>query len=289
MPEVNVRSDAADVEQIMQQIRARIREKRGADYTDAELKRLAADMLERFTGPSGLQSDLLDRIRAKAEEPQTYQQARGIRRLVFRLMHPFQKRIHKQVMADVQPYFEIIHHLVVEVTRLGLETQTLKMRVESLSSRLDFDERRAKAFEGVSQHRPAPVQRSRPEPSAPRAATEALPGPTRFGGAPAQAEAQAPVPGNGGPGVPAGGGATPPGPGGRPDGQSRPDGERRRRRRRRRRRPGQGPGDGSVTSAPAGAPQHGSPEAAPASNGAADSDDDGGDEGPDGDEGASDQ
>ena len=35
MADFNVRSDAVDVEQIMRQIRARIREKRGADYTEA--------------------------------------------------------------------------------------------------------------------------------------------------------------------------------------------------------------------------------------------------------------
>ena len=39
------------------------------------------------------------------------------------------------------------------MTRLGIEVQNLKMRVESLSSRLDFDERRARALEGVVQYR----------------------------------------------------------------------------------------------------------------------------------------
>ncbi len=58
-------------------------------------------------------------------------------------------------MSDLNLYFEIIHNLVVEVTRLGIETQNLKMRVESLSSRLDFDERRARSLEGVVQYRDA--------------------------------------------------------------------------------------------------------------------------------------
>ena len=35
MPDFNVRSDSVNVEQIMEQIRARIREKRGVDYTEA--------------------------------------------------------------------------------------------------------------------------------------------------------------------------------------------------------------------------------------------------------------
>ena len=41
MAEFNVRSDSVNVEQIMEQIRARIREKRGVDYTEAEIQQLA--------------------------------------------------------------------------------------------------------------------------------------------------------------------------------------------------------------------------------------------------------
>ena len=40
MAEFQVRADAVDVEQIMRQIRARIREKRGADYTEQEIREL---------------------------------------------------------------------------------------------------------------------------------------------------------------------------------------------------------------------------------------------------------
>jgi hypothetical protein len=58
-------------------------------------------------------------------------------------------------------YYELIHNLVLETTRLSIESKNLKMRVESMSSRLDFDERRARALEGVVQYRPgaaAPLQ-----------------------------------------------------------------------------------------------------------------------------------
>ena len=51
MADVNVRSDSVDVEQIMRQIRARVREKRGADYTEAELQQLAKVKLEKFLDP----------------------------------------------------------------------------------------------------------------------------------------------------------------------------------------------------------------------------------------------
>ena len=42
MTDINIRSDSVDVEQIMRQIRARIREKRGVDYTEEEIRQLAA-------------------------------------------------------------------------------------------------------------------------------------------------------------------------------------------------------------------------------------------------------
>ena len=56
--------------------------------------------------------------------------------------------------SSTRCYYELIHNLVLELTRLGIEVKNLKMRVESMSSRLDFDERRARALEGVVQYRP---------------------------------------------------------------------------------------------------------------------------------------
>src|SRR5688500_14840200 len=51
-------------------------------------------------------------------------------------------------------YYELVHNLVLELTRVGIENRNLKMRLESLSSRMDFDERRARALETVVQYRP---------------------------------------------------------------------------------------------------------------------------------------
>src|SRR6187401_601971 len=146
----------------MKQIRTRIREKRGSDYTQAELQQLATAKLEQFADPSGLRSDLLEQFRKRGDEPSTYHRHRGMRRWLLMMAHPILKRVQKQVMADLNLYFEIIHNLVVETTRLGIEVQNLKMRVESLSSRVDFDERRAKSLEGVVQYR-----QNRPAPSGP--------------------------------------------------------------------------------------------------------------------------
>ena len=49
--------------------------------------------------------------------------------------------------------FEVLNNVVVELTRLSIENRNLKMRVESLNTRLDFAERRARALEGVVQYK----------------------------------------------------------------------------------------------------------------------------------------
>jgi hypothetical protein len=282
--DLNVRSDSVNVEQIMRQIRTRIREKRGADYTQAELQQLASAKLEQFADPSGLRSDLLEQFRKRGDEPSTYHRHRGMRRILLMIAHPILKRVQKQLMADLNLYFEIIHNLVVEVTRLGIEVQNLKMKVESLSSRVDFDERRGRALEGVVQYR---------QDTRPRAASgpPSSAGPTGYGapnpglaattasGSPAAVSSggqAAPVSS----GVPSGavGPAAPTGPGG-----VRPDGSRRRRRRRRR-RPGHTLADSPNTGGqqqPGGPPSSASMAATDAGG-----DDDGPDDGPDDDDGA---
>ena len=58
MADFNVRSDSVNVEQIMDEIRARIREKRGLDYTEEQIRELAEVKLEKFLDPRGVRSDL---------------------------------------------------------------------------------------------------------------------------------------------------------------------------------------------------------------------------------------
>jgi hypothetical protein len=111
--------------------------------------------------------------------------------------------------------FEMLNNLVVEVTKLGIESKNIKMRLESLASRLDFDERRARALEGVVQYR---VPASTPPPPRPPAA--AVVGALPTAGEPSHPPAD------------------------------QPPGRARRRRRRGRRRPGGGPGEPGAGPAP---------------------------------------
>jgi hypothetical protein len=184
MSDFSVRSDAVDVEQIMRQIRARIREKRGVDYTEEEIRELASVKLETFLDPKGVRSDLLDQYRRLREESGVarnyafedttlYESSRPFLRAIRKLLRPIlklfvnpnpliealhiQSRLNESYNRAESLYYELIHNLVLETTRLSIEVKNLKMRVESMSSRLDFDERRARALEGVVQYRPGAV------------------------------------------------------------------------------------------------------------------------------------
>ena len=92
--------------------------------------------------------------------------------------------------------YELIHNLVLETTRLGIQVKNLKMQVDSMSGRLDFDERRARALEGVVQYRPGAVPPLQPPVGGPgrRVETEAqAAGTPHAAGAGAVAGVPAPV------------------------------------------------------------------------------------------------
>jgi hypothetical protein len=188
MSDFSVRSDNVDVEQIMRQIRMRIREKRGVDYTEDEVRELAKVKLEKFIDPKGVRSGLLEehqRLLSSETAPPNFEfgedtlyethraPIRWLRTLLRPLLklqlnpNPLIKALHIQSEVNRRNtehnarldalYYEVIHNLVVELTRTGVELKSLKMRLESVASRLDFDERRARALEGVVQYRPGAV------------------------------------------------------------------------------------------------------------------------------------
>lgn len=62
-------------------------------------------------------------------------------------------------------HYEILQRLVLDVSRTSLEAQQLSLRVEALSAKVDFAERRARSIEGsLHQTRPAPRHESAPPP-----------------------------------------------------------------------------------------------------------------------------
>src|SRR5690349_14434313 len=183
MTDFSIRSDHVDVEQIMRQIRSRIREKRGVDYTEEEVRELANVKLEKFLDPKGVRSDLLQQYRQAREatlppnysfeDTTLFETHRGFLAFIRRMLRPvlklffnphplidalhIQSKLNAQRAAMEPLQYELMHNLVIELTRTAIEVKSLKMRLESISSRLDFDERRARALEGVVQYRPGAV------------------------------------------------------------------------------------------------------------------------------------
>src|SRR5262245_32238289 len=180
MSDFTARSDAVNVEQIMEQIRERIRTKRGVDYTEQQIRELAAVKLEKFLDPKLVRSDLLQQFqRSQSEQPlptsytfedsTLFDSPRPLVRLIRRLLRPFLKlffnldpliqALHIQArLNEIRPradhlYYELFHNLVVETTRLTIEVKNLKMQIESLTGRLEFNERRARALESVVVYR----------------------------------------------------------------------------------------------------------------------------------------
>ena len=286
MADFTVRADSVNVEQVMDQIRARIREKRGVDYTEQQIREMATAKLEKFLDPRGVRSDLLDRFRNAQpvytppelpnyafEEQTLFESHRGSLRTVRRLLQPLLKlffnpgpliqalniqsrlntmQAEREARREAarhgmdQLYYEVMHNLVVETTRMAIEVKNLKMKVESLTSRLEFNERRARALESVVVYKP-------------------LDGSAVVADVTPQVSEMLPLPAE--PGVAA---VTPAGPsaaGTSPLGEGPGQRSRRRRRRRGRR------GGGSVAGIMGGA-------AVDKTNGEVD---DGGDDGPDGD------
>jgi hypothetical protein len=269
---MNVRSDAVDVEQIMRQIRARIREKRGADYTEAEIQQLATVKLEKFLDPRGLRSDLVAQYRKQRVVPPAppnyefgettlYETHRGPLNALRRLLRPLlklffnpdkvtsvlhlQSEINRQAedrlrrLEEREPLsYELLHNLTLEITRLGIEVHNLKMRVESLTSRMDFDERRARSLETVVEYRQPQGRQGQGGPrqggpqQAQRQAAPVVPIASAQSAGTSGATSAPPAEGTGAPGAMPGGAQQ------GQDGGQAGNGERRRRRRRRRRRPG---------------------------------------------------
>src|SRR6267142_621598 len=153
MADFNVRSDSINVELIMEQIRTRIREKRGVDYTEQQIRELAAVKLEKFLDPRGVRSDLLDQFRKAQpayeppelpnfafEDETLFESHRGPLRWIRKLLLPILKlffnpnplihALHIQSRLNTlyaerearressrraldQLYFEVMHNLVV--------------------------------------------------------------------------------------------------------------------------------------------------------------------------------
>ena len=99
----------------MRQVRSRIREKRGVDYTEDEIRELASVKLERFLDPKGVRSDLLEQYRKRRDASTTarnfsfedttlYESSRPLLRGIRKLLNPILK-----LFFNPTPVVEALH------------------------------------------------------------------------------------------------------------------------------------------------------------------------------------
>jgi hypothetical protein len=174
---------------------------------------------------------------------QVLHQQSELNRVYEKQFHTLREKNQQRDEVDTL-YYELVHNLVLELTRVGIENRNLKMRLESLSSRMDFDERRARALETVVQYRPGTGPSRETPPPRPRQEERPYQQPPQnVITSPAFQSPQAPsTPGESAPGEQAGESAT----------------QRRRRRRRRGRRGGRGRTAGEHAAATGAATEIGS-------------------------------
>jgi hypothetical protein len=111
------------------------------------------------------------------EDTTLYASHRGLLRVIRRLLNPLlklffnpnplvhalhtQSRLNREAAAREAErertqsewnalHYEVLRRLVTEVSRVSIEMQTLSQRVESLSARVDFNDRRVRAIEGAT-------------------------------------------------------------------------------------------------------------------------------------------
>ncbi len=93
----------------MEQIRRRVRDKRGVDYTEEQIRELASVRLEKFLDPKNLRSDLLEQFRKSRpaedstlppidapyefEDNTLYDTHRGLLRTIRRLLNPLSEAV----------------------------------------------------------------------------------------------------------------------------------------------------------------------------------------------------
>ena len=149
MSEFDIRSDSVNVEQIMEQIRSRIRDKRGVDYTDDQIRELAEVKLERFLDPKNVRSDLLQHYRRRGENPVeglTSESYAIDQEIIYRSSRGFVGRILYTVRRLLNPILKlffnpkpILHALAVQKEQIDELVDRFERIAAKMSARTELD------------------------------------------------------------------------------------------------------------------------------------------------------
>jgi len=207
-----IRTENADVAQIMREIRTRIAQRQGITLSDQQVEELAARRLEAVLDVRSISPELLDELRRAAggrsvdvptgpqaagyafEADTIYETPQGLLRFMRRLLNPLLKllfnpeplimALHQQAQLNAAAtareaervaqqaewnalQYALLQRLVSEIAKLSIEGQHLAQQVESLSAKVDFNDRRVRAMEGgihQVETRSAPAQAPAPRP-----------------------------------------------------------------------------------------------------------------------------
>lgn len=192
-----------DVEQIMREIRGRIAKGSGVDLSNQQIHELAARRLEAVLDPRTIKPGLLDQLRRGAtvadlpavpppaslevEEQGMFDSfLRRLMRPLFATLAPILAALKTQDTINREAaereaaanrrqaewnalQFELLQRMVTETSRALIEMQSLALRIESLSAKVDFNERRVRGIEaGAPAARQARHHEAPPPPPPPR-------------------------------------------------------------------------------------------------------------------------
>jgi len=168
-----VKAEGVDVQQLLADVYKRIATRKEGLYTEEELRFIAEHPLEGVLTGRELRADLVDEFRSRDaqwnfsfETETIYRSSRGLvgRALetARRVLRPIQKLFWNpnpmiaalSRQSDLNRFYvHLLHNLVLELSRLNLESQELRNRNLQLAGRLEALERREKTLEGMVSYR----------------------------------------------------------------------------------------------------------------------------------------
>lgn len=167
---IEIESKDIDVRKIMSEIRERIAEKKRGLYTDEEIREIAERKLEAVLETRQFNPDFLKDFKTKSEvwnytfNPETiYKTSRGgvggFLGPIRNLLKPIQKLFWNPTpmiaalsrQSDLNLYtVQMLHNLTLELTRLNLEVQELRARLQQSDANLEELKKRERALESLA-------------------------------------------------------------------------------------------------------------------------------------------
>lgn len=167
---IEIESKDVDVRRIMAEIRERIAEKKRGLYTDEEIREIAERKLEAVLEARQFNPDFLKDFKTKSEvwnysfNPETiYKTSRGgvggLLGGLRKALKPIQKLFWNPTpmiaalsrQSDLNLYtVQMLHNLTLELTRLNLEVQELRARLQQTDASLEELRKRERALESLA-------------------------------------------------------------------------------------------------------------------------------------------